>query len=60
MKLSDLIDIALNLIANFFNGDVTSGFEILTIFGGSACPRSFLLTKKDIEFKISGMIDKRL
>lgn len=61
IKLLDLNNNDLKLFAIFFNDDVTSGFETLTIFNTLqkvVSSRGKLLTIQDIEFKIIGIVDE--
>lgn len=60
----DLICIGRNLIGTFLVDEVISSLffldiDVLLLFRESACPRVFSKIIKDIEFKISGLIDKR-
>lgn len=62
IKLSDLIDINLNLIGNFLYWYSLFRFwyiNVLAIFKGLDCLWNYCLTIKNIEFKFSGKLDKR-
>ena len=63
LKFSWMIDINVNLIVIFLffvTSNITSDIDVFVDFQGSACPRVFSETTKDINFKFSAIVEENL
>ena len=63
LKFSWMIDINVNLIVIFLffvTSSITSDIDVFVDFQGSACPRVFSETTKDINFKFSTIVEENL